>query len=77
MKAFLVPLAAVALSAVPAVASAQYYDYGPRYSDHEHVERYHHGDHDHIVVRRHHGDHDDVHEHVIERRRHHHHHWDD
>lgn len=77
MKRFLVTLTTAGMFLVPAAASAQYYEYGhrPRHH-HEHVERYHHGDHDHVVVRRHHGDHDDVHEHVIERR-HHHHHDDD
>ncbi|MBX9931219.1 MAG: hypothetical protein K2Y56_06735 [Methylobacterium sp.] len=73
MKTRLAALVATAAILIPAASSAQYYEDGPRRHrhQHEHVDVYRHGGHDHVVTRRHHGGHDDVSDRVVERRHHH------
>ena len=75
MRVRIPALVAVSLILAPAAASAQYYggDFDRRGD--VHVDRYHHGDHDDVVVHR-------PRPHYEERpvyfeRRHHHHHHDD
>ncbi|MER2264618.1 hypothetical protein [Methylobacterium oxalidis] len=73
MKTRLAALIATAAILVPAAATAQYDEYGPRphRHHHEHVDVYPRGDHDHVVTRRHLGGHGHVDDRVVERPLHH------
>ncbi|MCJ2039007.1 MAG: hypothetical protein ABW026_09590 [Microvirga sp.] len=74
-------LVAISLILAPAAASAQYYggDFDRRGD--VHVDRYHHGDHDDVVIHRPHRDYGDRafygERGFYGERRHHHHHHDD
>ncbi|CAA2104662.1 MULTISPECIES: hypothetical protein [Methylobacterium] len=82
MRVRIPALVAVGLILAPAAASAQYYggDFDRRGGD-VHVDRYHHGDHDDVVIHRPHRDYGDRAFYGERRyygeRRHHHHHHDD
>ena len=81
MRARIPVLIAATLILVPAAASAQYYrgDFD-RHGRDVHVDRYHHGDHDDVVIHRPHRDYGDQAYYGERRfygeRRHHHHHDD-
>ena len=67
-------LVAVSLILAPAAASAQYYGGDFNRRGDVHVDRYHHGDHDDVVIHRHRDYGDRA---FYGERRHHHHHHDD
>ncbi|KQQ13821.1 hypothetical protein ASF59_20275 [Methylobacterium sp. Leaf121] len=78
MRARIPALVAAILILAPTVASAQYYggDFDRR-GRAVHVDRYHHGDHDDIVVHRHRPRYEERPVYYERRDHHHHHHHDD